>query len=363
MSVKIKNEKGEWVEIPSIKGSDGVSPVVEVTESENGHIVKITDAEGEHIFEVLNGKDGQDGTGGGEVSIDEIDAEKVFFSTDLITTKAIGNITLTNGQATINAKGKNLKQVWNTIFVKEQNPSRTNPSVTLTFNQAGEYELGTKIRPKFTAKFNAGSYTYGPATGVKVTSWKFTDTEGNELTLNSTETTLTDKVFPDFELQVVDSTEYTITARAYHTEGAVPVTNVGNPYPSYKIAAGSKSKTSGMITGYRKSFYGTVDNKNTVTASVIRGLDSSDTALADGDSFVVEVPVGALRVIIAYPLALRDITSIKDVNASRSEISSSFKLQKIDVPGANGYKPKSYKVYTMDFAEPYDTANTFEVTI
>lgn len=359
MSVKIKNEKGEWVEIPSIKGSDGVSPVVEVTESENGHIVKITDAEGEHIFEVLNGKDGEDSTGGGEVSIDEIDAEKVFFSTDLITTKAIGNITLTNGQATINAKGKNLKQVWNTIFVKEQNPSTSYPYVSLTFSQAGEYELGTKITPKFSANLNIGKYQYGPATGVKLTSWKVTDTEGNELT--STEEKLTNVPFP--ELQVVDSTEYTITARAYHTEGAIPVTNIGNPYPSGKIAKGSTGKTSGMITGYRKSFYGTVDNKNTVTASVIRGLDSSDTALADGDSFVVEVPVGALRVIIAYPLALRDITSIKDVNASRSEISSSFKLQKIDVPGANGYKPKSYKVYTMDFAEPYDTANTFEVTI
>ncbi len=352
MSVKIRDENGNWIELPSIKGGDGVSPVVEVTETENGHQVKITDATGEHTFEVLNG---QDGTGGGEVSIDEIDAEKVFFSDNLLTTKPIGNITLTNGQATINAKGKNLKQVWNTIFVKEQYPSKTNPSVSLTFNEEGEYEVGTKITPTYSATFKTGSYTYGPSpTGVKVTSWKVTDTEGNALTTSSDS-------FP--ELQVIADTEYKITARAYHTEGAIPVTNIGNEYPSGKIASGSKYATSGAVTGYRNSFYGTVENKDTVTASIIRGLTPSNKAHAEGDSFVVEVPVGALRVIIAYPSALRNITSIKDVNASSSEISSSFKLQRIDVPGANGYLAKTYKVYTLDFAEANDTANTFTVTI
>lgn len=39
-------------------GKDGVSPTVEVVETENGHRVKITDVEGEHIFEVANGANG-----------------------------------------------------------------------------------------------------------------------------------------------------------------------------------------------------------------------------------------------------------------------------------------------------------------
>ena len=42
-------------------GKDGVSPTVEVTETENGHRVNITDVDGEHIFEVTNGVDGKDG--------------------------------------------------------------------------------------------------------------------------------------------------------------------------------------------------------------------------------------------------------------------------------------------------------------
>lgn len=295
------------------------------------------------------------------VPIDEIDAEKVFFSRDLTTTEKIGNITLINGQATIPAVGKNLVEVWNTIFVQEKNPSTTDPSISLTFSQAKSYEVGTKITPKFTAKFDAGSYTYGPATGVKVTLWNVTDTKGNELT--STEETLTDKTFSDFELQVTDGISYKITAKADHTAGAIPVTNIGNEYVAGKIPEGSQSATSGALTGYRNSFYGTVANKDTITSSVIRGLTKSGKALANGNSFTVTVSVGALRVIIAYPSTLRDVTSIKDVNASNAEISSSFKMQTIDVNGANGYDAKSYKVYTMDFAEANDKENKYTVTI
>jgi hypothetical protein len=38
-------------------------------------------------------------------------AENVYFDEDLVSTYAIGNITLTNGQGTVAAMGKNLKEV------------------------------------------------------------------------------------------------------------------------------------------------------------------------------------------------------------------------------------------------------------
>lgn len=43
------------------QGEDGVSPTVEITEITGGHHVTITDASGPHEFDVLNGKDGEDG--------------------------------------------------------------------------------------------------------------------------------------------------------------------------------------------------------------------------------------------------------------------------------------------------------------
>ena len=73
--------------------------------------------------------------------------------------------------------------------------------------------------------------------------------------------------------------------------------------------------------------------------------------------------MGALRVVIAYPATLQDVTSIKDVNGMGAEISSGFTKQTVNVEGAGGHKAIAYKVYTMDFAEANDTANTFDVII
>lgn len=47
------------------KGADGVSPTVTVTGTDTGHTVAITDVNGTQSFDVLNGKDGKDGVGGG----------------------------------------------------------------------------------------------------------------------------------------------------------------------------------------------------------------------------------------------------------------------------------------------------------
>lgn len=282
-------------------------------------------------------------------------AENVYFDEDLLTTSEVGHITLTNGQATIPSTGKNLKEVFQTIYVKEKNPTITQPSVSLTFAQAKAYEVGESVTPQYSASLNPGSYQYGPATGVTATEWQITDTAGHSA---STASGQFDPV------AVADDTNYTITAQATHGAGATPKTNVGNDYAAGAIQAGTKSKTSSAITGYRNSFYGTVTAKETVTSAIIRGLaGKSGKALANGATFNVSIPVGALRVIIAYPATLRDVTSIQDVNGMSAEIKPSFTQQTVQVEGANGATAIDYKVYTLDFASANDTANTYKVTI
>lgn len=289
-------------------------------------------------------------------SIESLDAEKIFFDSDLMTTHEIGNIKLINGQATVPSAGKNLKQVWNTVFVKEQNPTITQPSVSLSFPQAKAYEVGTKVIPSYVATLRPGSYSYGPDTKVTATSWEITDTNKNMATTAS-------GTFP--EIQVVDGINYKIIAKATHGNGAIPITNVGNEYLAGQIKAGAKTVTSSTaITGYRNSFYGTVPVKEaTITSDAIRNLTKSGKALTNGNSFTVSIPVGALRVIIAYPSTLRDVTSIKDVNGMNAEISSGFTKTIIKVYGANNYDAVDYKVYVMDFASPNDTINKLTVTI
>ena len=284
-------------------------------------------------------------------------AENVYFDEDLVTTAAVGNIKLTNGQATIQAKGKNLKQVFDAIFVKESNPTTTQPSVTIKSTEAAEYEVGTKVTPSWDATFSAGKYSFGPnPTGVTVTSWEISDSDGNTA---STE----DGSFP--EITVGDETDYTITAKANYGDGDIPTTNTGNPYAAGQIKAGSKSATtSTKLVGYRNTFFGTLEEKVEVTSAIIRGLQGkSEAALVDGSTFEVEIPVGAVRVVIAYPATLKDVANINDVNGLGSKIDGSFTKSTIAVEGVNGYEAVDYKVYVMDFAEANDTANKYTVEI
>lgn len=281
-------------------------------------------------------------------------AENVYFNEDLMTTTAVGVIKLTNGQATIPAAGKNLKEVFNTIFVKEANPSTTKPVVTITLNEAGSYEVGTKKTPTYSASLSAGAYTYGPATGITATSWEITDTEGEEATAASGS-------LP--EIEIIDDINYTITVKANYGDGTIPLTNIGNEYVSGQIKAGSASKTSSAITGYRNSFYGTLANKNALTADIIRELSKSDKALIAGESIPITIPVGALRVVFAYPATLKDLDKVLDKNDSNANIISGFSKVTMEIPGNNNYNPISYKVYTIDFANPYDTQNIFTAII
>lgn len=290
----------------------------------------------------------------GKVTINQVTPDQVVFPEGLTINYAFGKLALKNGSVEAVAPNGTLGDFLSALQ-KEIYPSTTQPSVSLAFSQAKAYEVGTKLTPSYSASLKPGSYTYGPDTGVTATAWVVTDTAGNSRDTASGR-------FP--ELQVTDGISYKITAKAAHGAGTVPVTNNKNPYPGGQIKAGTKSATSGAATGYRNTFYGTVTEKSDITSAIIRGLaGKSGKALANGSSFTVTVPVGALRVIIAYPATLRDLTSVKDVNGMGAEIASSFVGQTVDVEGANGYTAISCKVYVLDFAEANGTANKLTVTI
>ena len=221
-------------------------------------------------------------------------ADNVYFSDDMLVTKEIGYITLTNGQGKIPSKGKNLSGVFEAMFVKEQNPTTTQPSVNLTFGEAKAYEVGTVVSPTYSATFNAGSYTYGPATGVTVTSWEISDTAGHTASTASGSFA---------NVTVADGTNYKITAKANHTAGAIPLTNKENEYAAGQIAAGSKSKVSNAITGYRSFFYGVLDTSSTeapLTSAIVRGLTNGGAYNAS-KTFTLNGSATAKRIVIAVP--------------------------------------------------------------
>lgn len=298
-------------------------------------------------------------------------AKNVYFDSDIILTNSIGAQTVTGGSKTMDTTGKSVQEILTMFTTEETEPKATAPAVTLKVPEAGKvYEVGTQVTPTFTAELSAGSYTYGPATGVVASSWSITDTNGGSQTITTAKATGSMAKFTvgkNTAGEDAETASYTITATATHNQGAVPVTNVGNPRPDsdQRIAAGTKKATSGTIKGYRKTFYGTKTTKEgTVNSDYVRtGLTGSASALAAGSKFNITIPVGAMRVIIAYPATLRDVTSIKDVNGMNAEIKSGFTKSTVSVEGANGYTAINYKVYIMDYAKANDKANTYSVTI
>ena len=290
----------------------------------------------------------------------KVDADKVILQNDITMAgnyTQVGNLTKEQTKtATFATKGKSVAEALTEIFSKRLQPTITsNPAVTLTFGQAKAYEVGTTVSPTYSASLSAGSYTYGPATGITATSWEISDTVGN--TADTASGSFADVV-------VTDNTNYKITAKANYGAGAVAVDNLGaTSSPEIKIAAGSATKTSGAITGYRNTFYGTVTEKAEVTSTIIRGLTKSNKALSNGSSFTVTIPVGAVRVIFAYPATLQDVSSVKDVNGLNAEIKSAFTKSSVTVAGAGADAGIAYKVYVTDFAEPVAKANSYTVKI
>lgn len=285
-------------------------------------------------------------------------ADNVYFDDDMMVTTDIGYIKIKNGSGTIPAKGKNLTGVFEAMFVKESNPSKTDPSVSVSLTGAGAYEVGSTVEPSFTAGFEDGKYTYGPEpTGATVTAWEVTTTAGETFDANSgTCATVT----------VTDTTNFTVTAKATHTEGSIPVTNKGNPYASVQIKAGTKSKTSSAITGYRSFFYGVLSTSSAeqpLTSALIReGKDAEgnvvDTPLTNGGnyneakSFTLNGSATAKRIVIAIPTnsTRGGLSEVILTSAMNTPVTDSYtkKTSAVKVAGVNGATAVDYTTYVYE---------------
>ena len=290
--------------------------------------------------------------------ISTIPADKVMFDSDLVFTYQFGKYTPTGGKVTVPADNKSLLDVLNDEYSEDKNPTISQPSVGISSSTARAYEVGTSVTPQYSGSFNAGNYEYGPKpTGAAIIEWLASN--------NVTTETKTTQAGTFAAYVVPDGSNYRVTIKGTYSDGVIPVTALGKQYPVGQIKGATKTAQSGAITGYRNSFYGTLADKTTaINSATIRGLaQKSGKALANGNTFTVNIPVNAQVVLIAYPATLRDVTSIKDVNGLNADITSAFTKSAVNVEGAAGYTAISYKVYRLDFAKPNDAANKYTVTI
>lgn len=306
-------------------------------------------------------------------------AENVYFADNMMVTTNIGYIDISNGRGTIPSKDKNLMEVFEAMFVMEEKPTKTDPSVSVTLTGAGSYEVGTKVTGvNYSASFKDGSYTYGPEpTGVVPTKWKITAKDGysatvvysNTITPAEGETAVADSILNVNldDVTVTDDTNFTVTAEAQHTEGAIPKTNTGNDCTdlSKKITEGTKSNISDAIKGYRNFFYGSmitaIDDLN--SANIRQYLIRSERAVGTSQTFNMSIDEGAKQVIIAFPTNTgKTLSKVLDANAFNTNIVGSFVKSTVEVKGAGDSTAIDYDVWVYTPATALG-ANTYSVTI
>ena len=282
-----------------------------------------------------------------------VDASKVILTSDILMAgnyDKVGNLTKqTNGTATFATGGKSVAEALQEIFTKKLQPSVTQPAVTLNIgNQSQTIEVGeTSKVPTYTASLSAGSYTYGPATGITASSWSVSDGTNTYTTSRGNLPTI---VAND------GSQSYNVTATATHGAGATPKDNIGGTSTVAAIAAGSKSASKTVtVTGYRKWFYGVdTDGNGTIDSAFIRGLTNGGNC-ETGVEKQFTTGAGAKRIIVAIPKksgtasvdAAKTLKNVILVSASNTPIPDQYVKQgsTVDVNDASGNNPIPYEVW------------------
>ena len=331
------------------------------------------------------------------------DASNVYFDQDLITSFAMGNISLSNGMATIPAAGKNLSEVWESIYVKEINTNLQNakPSCSMSGNSVKYYLVGaTSDAYTITLGLNKGSYDYGygyvaskdatdPAAGTAAVTRVTNDGTGvvpvatspYALTYNGSSVTPTatnGNVFSCAGVQKTTApTQIQCSGTVKYEKAGNPVSNLGKIYPAQAYSNGTTdANTQNLARWYYPIYQGFTYEDNTDVGAVIADhanitaaqLQTKLSAPASGSTSTSAVITGETaynktkltkavaskawrQYYLAYPKSYSfDMSAAKDSNNIDCTV-----RQAADVTLTFNGVDVVYAVYYINNATPYGT--------
>lgn len=279
-------------------------------------------------------------------------AKNVYFDGDFTYTNAIGAIGAPEGgSGKLAASGMSVEAFMASILAQEANPDTTQPAASVKITSgSGTAEVGTHRNISYTASLSAGSYTYGPATGV--VAGTVTASFDGQTKTGATGT---------FDNVVADGTKR-LSVSITHNEGTVPKTNLGNPYADGKIAAGTKTATATQtLVGVRHMFYGPMTTDAELNSENIRKLRHSEAKAGTISTF--GAGEGAKKVVVAVPASM-NVTKVLMPSAMNADATASFVKQagSVQVEGAEGFTAAAYNVWVYKPAS-IDSTETYAVTI
>lgn len=256
------------------------------------------------------------------------------------------------------AAGTSLQSMLMDMLSQRLQPSNpTNPAASITLymdgatkkSAAGAVEVGTTVTPSYTASLSAGSYTYGPATGVVASSYAVTSIGRktvDDATADTAEDSATTATGSFTSFVVDDDTNYKLSVSIPHSEGVPAVDNLGDPAnPEVKIAAGTKTANSGTVTGYRAWFCGYKNGTNALAdASAITGAQIRALGNAANGSWKSSMDVSQMKqMFFAAPAGKGYKPVVKD--ASTTAPQTVLGPITVSVEGKNGFDAIDYDVW------------------
>ena len=274
------------------------------------------------------------------------------------------------------AAGTSLESVFMNMLSKRLQPSATPtaPAASITLYTdgstkkvtAGVVEVGTTINPYYVASLTAGSYTYGPATGVAATSYSVAST-GRKTVDGATAETVEDSAttasgsFTSFVVD--DDTSYSVSVSIEHNEGVPAIDNLGDPAnPEVKIPSGTKTKTSGTVSGYRAWFCGYKNGTNALAdATAITGEQVRALGNAANGSWKSSMDVAQMKqMFFAAPKGKGYKPVIKD-SATKAPQTVEGPIT-VSVEGKDGFTAIDYDVWYVANASAASGTATLNIT-
>ena len=413
-SVKIKagNDKDLWADLPYI-GSDVQSANVFQVELSAGEfddiaaieakvaeenatkqdgdvaIVKALIAEGKYsytsyVYDKALDVEGDDSTFGWSAMDGNYSAANVFLKDQIVLAgdygqdsrkdkiTSIGNLRIGD---TI-AAGTSIQSLFMDMLSQRLQPSATPtaPAASITLYTdgstkkvtAGAVEVGTTINPYYVASLSAGSYTYGPATGITASSYSVSSTGRktvHEATSETPEDNATTATGSFGSFVVDDDTSYSVSVSIEHNEGVPAVDNLGSPAnPEVKIPAGTKTKTSGAVTGYRAWFCGYKNGDNALAdAAKITGEQVRALGTSQNGSWSSSMNVSQMKqMFFAAPAGKGYKPVIKDASTTAPQTVQGPIT--VSVEGKDGFTAIDYDVWYVANASAASGSATLNIT-
>lgn len=240
-------------------------------------------------------------------------------------------------------------------------PAYTGPTLTISANPSPtNFEIGTIISPIISRSLALNDA--GPENAKQLSK--------NAIQI-ATE-------FPHTDLNItLGSTAIVYSSSSSYDEGACKLNNRGVIDCAGHIVAGTINSNNITFIGTRMAFFG-VPGSTPATSAAVRALGNSsfnsannttvdDAGVAYGGSvtpnFTITIPIGADRVVFAYPATSRPIASVRYQELADSEVKANFTMTTVMVEGANSFAAVAYRVYTYIPVEPFSLVNHYRVFI